>query len=84
MSARWSPSVIPMSGWASAGCVVVIARGTPPTLEDPKTQLSGTGMARQFWPERLELVEATPRTPAGKIQKYVLRERLAAGKPAGG
>ncbi|MFN0025826.1 MAG: AMP-binding protein [Acidimicrobiales bacterium] len=34
------------------------------------------GMAKQFWPERLELIDAFPRTPSGKIQKFQLRERF--------
>ena len=29
-----------------------------------------------YWPERLELVTALPRNPAGKVQKYLLREWL--------
>jgi cyclohexanecarboxylate-CoA ligase len=36
------------------------------------------GMARQYWPERLEIVAEMPRTPSGKIQKFKLRE-IAAG-----
>jgi 3-phosphoshikimate 1-carboxyvinyltransferase len=31
-------------------------------------------VAKTYWPERLELVPALPRTPSGKIQKFVLRE----------
>lgn len=31
-------------------------------------------MAKQYWPERLELVSELPRTPSGKVQKYKLRE----------
>ncbi len=63
------------------GCAVVVPRGPAPTLEDLTQQLESIGLTRQYWPERLEIVEALPRTPAGKVQKYVLRERLAAGKP---
>jgi cyclohexanecarboxylate-CoA ligase len=32
-------------------------------------------VAKQYWPERLELLEELPKTASGKIQKYVLRER---------
>jgi cyclohexanecarboxylate-CoA ligase len=35
-------------------------------------------MATQYLPERLELVEALPRTLTGKIQKFKLREQLIA------
>ena len=35
-------------------------------------------MARQYLPERLEILDAFPRTPSGKIQKFVLRDRARA------
>jgi cyclohexanecarboxylate-CoA ligase len=58
------------------GCAVVVPDGTAPTLEELKEHLERAGLARQFWPERLEIVEAMPRTPSGKIKKYVLREQV--------
>ena len=38
-------------------------------------------VAKPYWPEHLEQVEALPRTPSGKIQKYLLRERARALAP---
>jgi cyclohexanecarboxylate-CoA ligase len=35
-------------------------------------------VAKQYWPERLEIVADLPRTPVGKVQKFKLREILAA------
>ena len=35
-------------------------------------------MSKPYWPERLEIVEELPRTPSGKIQKFVLRDRVSA------
>jgi len=35
-------------------------------------------MAKQFWPERVELVADLPRTASGKIQKFKLKEIAAA------
>ncbi|HEY1855644.1 MAG TPA: 3-phosphoshikimate 1-carboxyvinyltransferase [Solirubrobacterales bacterium] len=32
-------------------------------------------VSRHYWPERVVEIEAMPRTPSGKIQKFVLRER---------
>jgi cyclohexanecarboxylate-CoA ligase len=32
-------------------------------------------VAKPYWPERLEIVAALPRTPSGKIQKFVLRDQ---------
>lgn len=43
--------------------------------------LAAEGVAKQFWPERIDVVDQMPRTPVGKIQKYVLRE-IAKGFPA--
>ena len=37
--------------------------------------LDSRRVAKPYWPERLELVQSLPRTPSGKIQKFVLRAR---------
>ena len=42
--------------------------------------LDGFKVAKTYWPERLELVDALPKTPSGKTQKYVLRQRAAQRK----
>jgi cyclohexanecarboxylate-CoA ligase len=39
--------------------------------------LAAEGMAKPYWPERLELLTEMPRTPSGKIQKFKLREIAA-------
>ena len=39
--------------------------------------LAEQGMAKTYWPERLELAADMPRTPSGKIQKFKLREIAA-------
>jgi cyclohexanecarboxylate-CoA ligase len=31
-------------------------------------------VAKQYWPERIEIVADLPKTPAGKVQKFQLRE----------
>ena len=50
-----------------------------PDLEAVRSHLAESGLARQKWPEEVRAVEELPRTPSGKIQKFVLRERLRAG-----
>ena len=35
-------------------------------------------VAKQYWPERVEVVAELPTTPAGKIQKFQLKERAKA------
>jgi acyl-CoA synthetase (AMP-forming)/AMP-acid ligase II len=50
-----------------------------PDLEAVKAHLLAAGLARQKWPEEVRTVDNLPRTPSGKVQKFVLRERLRAG-----
>lgn len=45
-----------------------------PTLTDIVAFLAEHKMAKQYFPERLEVVDMLPRTPSGKIQKFKLRE----------
>jgi acyl-CoA synthetase len=47
-----------------------------PSLDSVKTHLEAAGLARQKWPEEVRSVEEFPRTPSGKVQKFVLRKRL--------
>ncbi|MFC5753168.1 AMP-binding protein [Actinomadura rugatobispora] len=51
---------------------------TAPTLDQMRDHLERVGLARQKWPEELHAVEDFPRTPSGKVQKYVLRADIAA------
>ena len=54
--------------------------GTPaPNLAEVKAFLGAAGLATQKAPEQLRHVDDFPRTPSGKVQKFVLRERLRAG-----
>jgi acyl-coenzyme A synthetase/AMP-(fatty) acid ligase len=48
------------------------------SLDEVCQHLASEGFSKHFWPERLELLAEMPRTPTGKIQKFVLRE-LAKG-----
>ena len=43
-------------------------------FEAMKRFLDERHVAKQYWPERLELVDAMPRNPVGKIKKFVLRD----------
>jgi acyl-CoA synthetase (AMP-forming)/AMP-acid ligase II len=47
-----------------------------PDLAGIRAALENVGMARQKWPEEVRLVDDFPRTPSGKIQKFVLRQQL--------
>jgi acyl-CoA synthetase (AMP-forming)/AMP-acid ligase II len=51
--------------------------GAPaPDLTEVREALERAGLARQKWPELIREVQEFPRTPSGKIQKFVLRQRL--------
>jgi non-ribosomal peptide synthetase component E (peptide arylation enzyme) len=38
--------------------------------------LAGKGVAKQYWPERLEVLAEFPRTASGKIRKFELRDAI--------
>jgi acyl-CoA synthetase (AMP-forming)/AMP-acid ligase II len=60
------------------GCAFFrMQQGAPtPALDEVRTHLERSGLARQKWPEHVRVVDEFPRTPSGKVQKFVLRERL--------
>lgn len=57
------------------GCVFVVLReGKALSFSEMIHYLEEQQMARQYFPERLEIVPEMPRTASGKIQKFRLRE----------
>lgn len=59
-------------------CAYVVAReGEAPTLADLTAHLAAAGLARQKFPEHLELVDDLPRTASGKVKKDILRRMIA-------
>jgi cyclohexanecarboxylate-CoA ligase len=57
-------------------CAVLIPEGGAPSLDDIKAHLDDLAMAKQYWPERVKIVDSLPKTPSGKIQKFQLRAEL--------
>ncbi|MEO6502930.1 MAG: 3-phosphoshikimate 1-carboxyvinyltransferase [Jatrophihabitantaceae bacterium] len=49
-------------------------------LEELRRFLDARQVAIQYWPERLELLAELPRNPAGKVQKYLLREWISSDR----
>lgn len=47
-----------------------------PDLDRMRAHLAEAGLAKQKWPEEIRPIDEFPRTPSGKIQKFVLRRRL--------
>src|SRR4030088_2360240 len=61
------------------GCAFIVPRpGSSIDLATVQAYLLEAKMAKQFWPERVELVADLPRTASGKIQKFKLKEIAAA------
>ncbi|GGG34019.1 cyclohexanecarboxylate-CoA ligase [Caldovatus sediminis] len=62
---------------------VRLREGASLSFAEMVAHLEAQRMARQYIPERLEIVEELPRTPSGKIQKFRLREMAREGGPSG-
>jgi non-ribosomal peptide synthetase component E (peptide arylation enzyme) len=60
-----------------ACAVIALNEGVAPlTLEVMKIYLDESGLRRNAIPEQLEIVDAIPRNPSGKITKNVLKEQF--------
>jgi cyclohexanecarboxylate-CoA ligase len=57
---------------------IVLEDGCELDFEQMQQHLDAQRVSKSYWPERLEIVEALPYTPSGKIQKFVLRDVIAA------
>jgi len=69
---------VPDERLGEIGCACIVAEGEEaPTMQELQQFLDGEKVTRQFWPERLEVVDDMPTTPSGKIQKFKLREQLS-------
>jgi cyclohexanecarboxylate-CoA ligase len=55
---------------------VVLKPAASLTLADIIAFLSERNVAKNYFPERLEIVNELPSTPSGKIQKFLLREMI--------
>lgn len=67
----------PRLGERACACVV-LSPGERLTFEELQQLFDESQTAKQYWPERLEVFDEFPKTPAGKIQKFVLRELVEA------
>lgn len=39
--------------------------------------LENKGVAKRLWPERVEEIDAIPRTPTGKVKRFMLSKEIA-------
>ena len=61
-----------------ACAAVTLREGQTLTFEDLQAFLREKGVAKQYWPEELRVMDEFPRTPSGKIQKFKLRDEVGA------
>ena len=67
-----------------AAAVLRLREGTEaPTMEEVRTHLAGARLTKQKWPEAIFVMDEFPRTPSGKVQKFVLRRLLKEGALVG-
>jgi cyclohexanecarboxylate-CoA ligase len=60
-----------------ACAVLVLEQDEHLSLDDVKKFLLEEGVSKHFLPERLELIDALPKTSTGKVRKVELRQRFA-------
>lgn len=69
----------PDSRLGEKACAFVVLRpGQSLDLRALQAFMAENKVAKQYWPEHLETLESFPTTPAGKVQKFQLREMAKA------
>jgi cyclohexanecarboxylate-CoA ligase len=57
-------------------CAFLVLRpGHSLDLSAVQAYMAENNVAKQYWPERIAVVDELPKTPAGKVQKFQLREK---------
>ncbi len=69
----------PNSRLGEKACAFIVLRpGHSLDLKAVQAYMVENKVAKQYWPEHVEIVPDLPKTPAGKVQKYRLREQAKA------
>jgi acyl-CoA synthetase (AMP-forming)/AMP-acid ligase II len=55
---------------------VVLKEGDALTVPDVREYCKSVGLMTQKIPERIEVIDAMPRNPSGKVPKHELRSRI--------
>lgn len=66
----------PRLGERACACVRMQPGHAPPDLDTVRAHFAAARLAKQKWPEEIVAVDDFPRTPSGKIKKFVLRAGL--------
>jgi len=70
---------VPDERWGEAVVAVAVLKENAALTLDDLREVAGRSLARFKLPTRLEVVEALPRNPAGKVLRFELRAQLGAG-----
>ncbi len=70
-------------GERAAAVMRLMPEADLPDLEAVQSHLTNVGLAKQKWPEILHQTDDFPRTPSGKVQKFIVRSNLREGHPPG-
>lgn len=66
---------VPDARLGERGCLfVTLVANTNFSMDEMRDYLAKNHMAKQYWPEYMEVLDTIPRTLSGKIQKFKLRE----------
>ncbi|MDO4291339.1 MAG: medium-chain fatty-acid--CoA ligase [Eggerthellaceae bacterium] len=58
-------------------CTFAVPTGDArPSLGEVTAYLAGKHVAKRLWPERIEYIERIPKTPTGKVKRFVLSDEL--------
>lgn len=60
----------------ACACVILKPGVSEFGLAEMQQFLTDQGVAKQYWPERLEVLAQFPRTASGKIRKFELRDTI--------
>ncbi|PCJ19449.1 MAG: cyclohexanecarboxylate-CoA ligase [Gammaproteobacteria bacterium] len=58
-------------------CFITLMDHCSLNFDELKNYLAQQKLAKNYWPERLEILNEIPRTPSGKIQKFQLRALIS-------
>jgi acyl-CoA synthetase len=64
-------------GERTAAVLRLRAGESMPTLDNVRDHFKEAGVAAQKWPEELHQVDDFPRTASGKVQKFLVRQKIA-------
>ncbi|MBY9039563.1 AMP-binding protein, partial [Pseudomonas fluorescens] len=72
---------VPDERLGERACACVVLRdGASLSLPDLTGYMAENNVTKNYWPERIEVFDALPKTPSGKVQKFKLRESVSALK----